>query len=158
TLHANGPLGPIVTDSPVTFDEHGTVATRGPFQGKPLSLHAVTNVNGDALASTCSSDGGVLTLRFVGSSQYAVGPVPRRGGTTTTTVAPTTTTTAAPTTTTTSPTTTASTSTTLATTTTTMGPVLPPEVRQAIGMACDTLATTIGPLGVDLTTLNFACQ
>jgi hypothetical protein len=153
TLTAKGPLGPIVAASPATFDEQGTVLTRGAFQGKPLTLHAVTNVNGGALASTCGSAGGVTTLRFIGSSEYVVGPVPT-GGTTTTTTAPTTTTTAAPTTT--APTTTASTAST--TTTTTPPPVLPPEVRQAVGAACDTLATTVAPLGVDLGPVNFMCQ
>src|SRR4029077_9879 len=81
------------------------------------------------------------------TSRLYVGPAPAPPPppTTTTTAGPTTT--AAPATTTTLP----------PTTTTVCSNPIPPAVVAAIGQACTTLAGAVGPLGVDITPLYFAC-
>jgi hypothetical protein len=144
-----GTLGPITPDDPTTFGMYGSVTNRGAFNGKPLTIDAITNTSDSGLAATCSSAGGLSSLRFVSPSAYYLGPPPPP---------PTTTTTSTSTTTATSSTSTStSTTTTMPTTTTTVNPV-PPEVGQAIVAACNTLSMVVSPLGVDISPLTIACQ
>jgi hypothetical protein len=148
SLNAPGAMGPISTDGSTSVDVHGIAKNRGAFQGKPILVHLISNVSGSGFAAACDTTNGVTTLQFIAPSAYYVGPPPAPS-TTTTTEAPTTTTTQAPTTTTTEQSTT--------TTTTTPTNPLPPEVVQAITTACNTLGTTVQPLGVDISPLVIGC-
>ncbi len=140
SLKATATLGPIETGGAnVSFDVEGIVTTKGLFRGKPLHGHFVTNLTASSFATACNT--GVTTLRFAVPSTLRVGtaPAPPPTTTTTSTVAPTTT--LAPTT----------------TTTTQPANPIPPEVAQAITQACNDLAATVGPLGVNLGPLTIAC-
>jgi hypothetical protein len=118
-------------------------------------MQLATSLTSGSMASACDSAAGLQSIPYGGASVIYVGtpPPPPTTTTTTTTLAPTTTTTAAPTT-----TTTAAPTTTLPPTTTTEPPnPIPPAVQQVILTACNTLATTVGPLGVDTGPLTLAC-